>query len=44
MNEGAKAIQVTLIVDQLYSDIKNRIIRGQLKPNEKLSVRTLCEY
>ena len=44
MNEGAKAIQVTLIVDQLYSDIKNRIIRGQLKPDEKLSVRTLCEY
>ena len=44
MNEGVKAIQVTLIVDQLYSDIKDRIIRGQLKPDEKLSVRSLCEY
>lgn len=44
MNEGAKVIQTTLIVDQLYSDIKDRIIRGQLKPDEKLSVRTLCEY
>ena len=29
MNEGAKAIQVTLIVDQLYSNIKNRIIRSR---------------
>lgn len=44
MNEGANVIQMTLIVDQLYSDIKDRIIRGQLKPDEKLSVRTLCEY
>ena len=44
MNEGANVIQTTLIVDQLYSDIKDRIIRGQLKPDEKLSVRTLCEY
>ena len=44
MNEGAKAIQATLIVDQLYSDIKDRIIRGQLKPDEKLGVRALSEY
>lgn len=44
MNEGAKVIQNTLIVDQLYSDIKERIVIGQLKPDEKLSVRSLCEY
>lgn len=44
MREGTNVIQTTLIVDQLYSDIKDRIIRGQLKPDEKLSVRSLCEY
>lgn len=44
MHEGANVIRTTLIVDQLYSDIKERIIRGQLKPDEKLSVRSLCEY
>lgn len=44
MKEEGKAILPTLIVDQLYSDLKERIIRGQLKPDEKLSVRTLCEY
>ena len=44
MNEGAKVIQASLIVDQLYSDIKERIIRGQLKPDEKLGVRALSEY
>lgn len=32
------------IVDQVYSDIKRRIIRGDLKPNAKLCVRELCEY
>ena len=36
--------QNTLMVDRLYSDIKERIIRGDLKPDEKLSVRKLCEY
>ncbi|MBE6942457.1 MAG: GntR family transcriptional regulator [Ruminococcaceae bacterium] len=36
--------QPTLIVDQLYCDIKNRIIQGQLEPDRKLSVRELCEY
>lgn len=44
MKNGTNMIKVTLIVDQLYSDIKDRIIRGQLKPDEKLSVRQLCEY
>ena len=44
MKNGNNVIKVTLIVDQLYSDIKDRIIRGQLKPDEKLSVRQLCEY
>lgn len=34
----------TLMVDQLYFDIKNRIIQGQLEPDKKLSVRELCEY
>lgn len=39
-----KIIHTELIVDQLYGDIKDRIIRGELKPDEKLSVRQLCEY
>ena len=36
--------QPTLMVDQLYFDIKNRIIQGQLEPDKKLSVRELCDY
>ena len=36
--------QPALLVDQLYCDIKNRIIQGQLQPDQKLSVRELCEY
>lgn len=34
----------SLMVDRLYDDIKERIIRGDLKPDEKLSVRKLCEH
>lgn len=37
-------IQPTLVVDQLYSGIKDRIIQGQLQADQKLSVRELCEY
>lgn len=33
-----------LIVDQLYTDIKSRILKGDLAPDTKLSVRVLCEY
>ncbi len=44
MNEGSTVIQTTLIVDQLYLDIKKRIIQGHLQPEQKLSVRELCEY
>lgn len=44
MGEQHIAIQPTLIVDQLYYDIKERIIQGQLDPDQKLSVRELCEY
>ena len=38
------AEQPTLIVDQIHADIKERIIQGCLKPDQKLSVRELCEY
>ena len=44
MNKQHITVQPTLIVDQLYYDIKERIIQGQLKPDQKLSVRELCEY
>jgi len=44
MPKESQIIQKTLIVDQVYQDIKNRIICGELKPKEKLSVRQLCEY
>lgn len=44
MTEQPMATQPTLIVDQLYYDIKNRIIQGHLEPDRKLSVRELCEY
>lgn len=44
MDNQHTAVQPTLIVDQLYYDIKDRIIQGQLEPDRKLSVRELCEY
>lgn len=44
MDKQNAGVQPTLIVDQLYCDIKNRIIQGQLEPDKKLSVRELCEY
>lgn len=44
MNNSPVIIQATLIVDQLYNDIKQRIIRGDLKGDQKLSVRELKEY
>lgn len=44
MSKESQVIQKTLIVDQIYNDIKDRIIRGKLKPDEKLNVRQLCEY
>lgn len=33
-----------LVVDRVYNDIKRRIIRGELLPDSKLSIRVLCEY
>lgn len=44
MNKQNMAPQPTLIVDQIYADIKERIIQGRLQPDRKLSVRELCEY
>lgn len=37
-------IESTPIVDQVYRDIKRRIITGDLEPDSKLNVRSLCEY
>lgn len=37
-------IKSELIVDQLYEDIKRRIIEGELPPDTRLSTRMLCEY
>ena len=44
MDRLHSAEQPTLIVDQIHADIKERIIQGCLKPDQKLSVRELCEY
>lgn len=44
MSKEPQVIRRTLIVDQVYQDIKNRIICGELQPKQKLSVRQLCEY
>lgn len=38
------SIETTSIVDQVYKDIKSRIITGNLEPDTKLNVRSLCEY
>lgn len=44
MSQGPVVISDTLIVDQVYEDIKRRIIKGELPPDSKLSIRVLCEY
>ncbi len=44
MDEQHLTQKPTLIVDQIYVGIKERIIQGNLKPNQKLSVRELCEF
>lgn len=44
MSQEQSTIYTTLLVDQVYMDIKKRIIRGELQPNYKLSIRNLCEY
>ncbi len=36
-------IDRTPVVDKVYTDIKKRIITGELKPGAKLAVRELCE-
>lgn len=38
------SLKNTPLVDQVYCDIKRRIITGDLGPDEKLNVRSLCEY
>lgn len=37
-------IRFTPLVDQVYADIKRRIVTGDIEPNDKLNVRALCEY
>lgn len=32
------------LVDQVYKDIKEKIVTGELGPNTKLTTRTLCEH
>ncbi len=44
MSQDPIIISNTLIVDQVYKDIKRRIIKGELLPDSKLSIRVLCEY
>lgn len=44
MSMESGIIHKTLFVDQVYNDIKKRIIRGDLKPNKKLCIRELSEY
>ena len=44
MTNEPNIIHRELFVDQLYSNIKKRIIRGDLKPNQKLCIRELSEY
>ena len=33
-----------LLVDQVYKDLKRRIINGELAPSDHLGTRVLCEY
>ena len=42
--EDKTIIKSELIVDQLYDDIKRRIIGGELAPDTRLNVRDLCLY
>lgn len=44
MSQDPIVISNPLIVDQVYKDIKRRIIKGELLPDTKLSIRVLCEY
>jgi len=44
MTHDPIVIRNTLIVDLVYKDIKRRIIKGELLPDSKLSIRVLCEY
>lgn len=44
MSQDPIVINNPLIVDQVYKDIKRRIIKGELLPDSKLSIRVLCEY
>ena len=37
------AIESTPLVDQVYKDIKKRILTGDLEPDAKLNIRCLCE-
>lgn len=37
-------ISCELIVDQVYKDIRHRIINGDLVPGSRLGTRMLCEY
>lgn len=37
-------IEKISVVDQVYKDIKRRIVTGDLDPDTKLNVRSLCEY
>ena len=42
--ENKTIIKSELIVDQLYDDIKRRIIEGELAPDTRLNTRDLCIY
>jgi len=44
MSQNPIVVTNPLIVDQVYKDIKRRIIKGELAPDSKLSIRVLCEH
>ena len=43
MTEGNR-LSCELLVDQVYRDIRRRIINGELMPGSRLGTRMLCEF
>lgn len=43
MTEGTR-LSCELLVDQVYRDIRRRIINGELTPGSRLGTRMLCEF